>query len=81
MPLTIIMTGQNKHNDRKTWLVVGASVWWCNPDNNIACECTVKEIQTDPADNILFDDTIIVIGNEHGEYKVSAGELMPATSH
>lgn len=65
--------------DNQTWLKVGNKVWWMDPDDGTSSgEYKILEIRTDPDDsNILYDDTIILIGNGVSEAEVWAGELKP----
>lgn len=59
------------------WLKVGNKVWWNDPNNEVSSgEYEIYEIRTDK-DNILYDDTIILIGNGVTEAEVWAGELKP----
>ncbi len=63
------------------WLRVGNKVWWEDPDNSESSgEYEILEIRTD-SDNILYDDTIILIGNGLSEAEVWALELRPILSN
>lgn len=65
--------------ETQTWLKVGNKVWWSDPDHDLSSgEYEILEIQTNPDDNnALYDDTIILIGNDVSEVEVWAAELKP----
>lgn len=57
----------------------GAKVWWSDPDNDHSSGVyEVVEIRTDE-DGALYDDTIILIANEHSEAEVNSWELQDLT--